>query len=429
MSDLRKEFLNLKIGAHAESGGGRSGVKDKRQKGGGTQPANDRKAFKGPVTCRDEDNHEVDWYILYKTPRNQGMTGLDYIYIYPDQRLYNRVVSRRNIKPINDPNGILANTLKPLFCDPLPPNFGFISYNDQPPEPPNVSGSSASSVSPSKPKKKSVSSSYGHSKGVVMVQKDDTVSTGGTGVWLLHSTPQFPYKRDPNNFWPESGTDHAQIFICVTFNYNQFKHIGKHLQLIRAYPFDSHFPQTLNLNELHEVTTRKTKNHNTLANNQFVPKLQLLKSRGGKKFHSIAKQRSSTVEDGDLYVTISKTVNSDVNVQSWGCQTARDGSFCPPDGKKVQNIQSVKTDLGEWEDDHDHSKWCVAVDRNKTWTCIADVNRAKTQYERLGGALCVKDAKIRKIFKNFVKSVDRCPAPAKMDIGCSSYSHTDTVKD
>ena len=55
--------------------------------------------------------------------------------------------------------------------------------------------------------------------GVVMMDEK-------TGVWLLHSVPKFPFKRDKDNFYPSSGAAKAQTFICVTFKYDQFNKIG-----------------------------------------------------------------------------------------------------------------------------------------------------------------------------------------------------------
>jgi len=97
-----------------------------------------------------------------------------------------------------------------------------------------------------------------------------------------------------------------------------------------------------------------------------------------------------------------------VNAQTWGRQAYRDTSFCPSIGHKVLNIEKVNTALGDWGASSDHSKWCVATDQNKPLTCIADVNRASSQYKRRGGALCIEDNNVRNTFKNFVVEVQKC---------------------
>uniref|UniRef100_A0A4W6BQ74 deoxyribonuclease II n=1 Tax=Lates calcarifer TaxID=8187 RepID=A0A4W6BQ74_LATCA len=232
-----------------------------------------------------------------------------------------------------------------------PEDFGFISYSDQPP------GCSADNQK------------FGHSKGVVMVDKT-------TAVWLLHSTPQFPFRRDQNKFWPPSGAKNAQTFICVKFPSEPayIEHIGNVLRFV----FTIYVASVFELNVKHPPGV-----------------LQLLIKKGDVTFYSIAKKQAVKEKDlyvGDLYVSIAKEVKSHVNVQTWHSDTEGDISYCKGP-ENVYNIKSVQIkDLGEWSPGNDHSKWCV--DENKLWTCIADVNRAKTQFLRYGGALCIKDKNI-----------------------------------
>ncbi|XP_053195591.1 deoxyribonuclease-2-like [Scomber japonicus] len=241
------------------------------------------------VSCKDEKGDEVDWYILYKTPKSLK-DGLGYVYIYPDN---NKVIqSGVNTKPINAADSFLAKTLHQLLhFDIKNPSetFGFISYNDQPP------GCNA------QPEK------FGHSKGIVMVEK------AKTGVWLIHSTPQFPFTRDPKTFYPPSGQTNAQIFMCVTFNYDQFKLIGKHLQYIRAFSFDHHIPEGL------EEELRKAAEWRDWGEATPSGLYQQPHSKGGQMFYSITNHGPKN-EKGDLYDTISKKLKidlSDLKVQTW----------------------------------------------------------------------------------------------------------------
>ncbi|KAF1378011.1 hypothetical protein PFLUV_G00206790 [Perca fluviatilis] len=308
----------------------------------------------GRVTCRDHNGRTLDWYIIYKAPRLNNIVpeGLDYLYIDSAGK---KETSKDHNKLINATDGVLANTLEPLFTTSMPDNFGFITYNDQPPP-----GYQANHT-------------FGHSKGLVMMDKDQT------GVWLLHSTPKFPFERDNSNFYPASGAKNAQTFICVTFNYDQFQHIGQHLLDINAYTFDDHIPDDFH-EELKKL--RGTENNNRDERDNKV-NIQNLTSAAGTPFRSIAKRQYKDEEEaevddsaptpagkrphddnifvGDLYLTIAETYKTDVRVQTWGPQKGRNGSYCEDNQRQVINIESVKTDLGngevEWTTKIDHSKW------------------------------------------------------------------------
>lgn len=145
------------------------------------------------------------------------------------------------------------------------------------------------------------------SSGVLMVDRTDS------GVWLLHSTPQFPYRRNRDNFWPGSGQKNAQIFICVTFPYTEFQKIGNarhetidwgcsqtvpchrfsgnHLQYIRAFPFEHDIPE-----EFHEALKRAANWDKLNGDNTF----QRLQSKSNMAFHSIAKQLPEQPDKGQI---------------------------------------------------------------------------------------------------------------------------------
>ncbi|TMS20574.1 Deoxyribonuclease-2-alpha [Larimichthys crocea] len=321
------------------------------------------------VKCRNDDGTEVDWYILYKLPKMED-DGLSYMYM--DESTRGWELSREKI---NSRSGTLANTLKPLldFYDRKTDGFGYMLYNDQPPKP---------YVAPA---------SFGHSKGVVMLDK-------GTGVWLSHTTPKFPTYRN-RDFWPTNGNPNAQTFMCVTYPYSEFKKIGLQLKYIHAYSYDSDLPTTF-YEELRCVAQRdcypKAKPWFSVMN---------LSSVRGRPFSSFAKY---TRFGDDLYSgLIVKYSKDDLYVKSWGKMRDPLPSNCSTSiPHHVYNVNELKLNGKSFSDTVDHSKWCVTPGGGLT--CIADTNREVSQMKRGGGAICINNVKVRKAFFALISSHRPC---------------------
>ncbi|XP_027874409.1 deoxyribonuclease-2-beta-like isoform X2 [Xiphophorus couchianus] len=335
----------------------------------------------GSVTCKDHSDAEVDWYILYKMPYNiptpSGSTrGTEYFYMDSKGR-------NLELNNINSANSALGNTLRPLFkpIRNMDETFGFISYSDQPP------GCDA------KPNR------FGHSKGLVMVDRTST------GVWILHSTPKFPFRREQDNFWPKSGNRNAQTFICVTFNYDQFTTIGTHLKYINAFPFEHYIPD-----DFHEELKNVVKWTEGPPYTPDKVEVSMLTSKGNQGFQIFAKQANEDEQVGDLYLSIAKNIKSDVYAQTWRCPDDQSDSYCPGVSSwSVINVEDlIVGNQKTWNSNVDHSKWCVAKDQNKHWTCIADMNRAVSQFKRFGGALCIRLEWVQRHFLRFANHPQVC---------------------
>ncbi|XP_031720117.1 deoxyribonuclease-2-alpha-like [Anarrhichthys ocellatus] len=323
------------------------------------------------VKCRDDNGNEVDWYILYKLPNVNGY-GLSYLYM--DESTNGWKVST---KAINSDSGTLANTLKPLldFYKRKTEDHGYMLYNDQPPD---------LYVRPS--------ASFGHSKGVVMLDKQ-------TGVWLSHSTPKFPKYRT-NDFWPDSGSVNAQTFMCVTYSYDEFKEIGLQLKYIHAYSYDYDIPKTFH-DDLRCVAQRSC-----YPKEKPWFRVKMLTSMNGRKFSSFAKY---TRFGDDLYSgLIVNYFEQNLYVKSWGKMRGPLSSNCSSSiPHHVYNVIEVKFLKNEsFSDTVDHSKWCVTPDGG--WTCIADMNREKSQMKRGGGAICTENLAVVKAFSSIIESYETC---------------------
>ncbi|XP_020780359.1 deoxyribonuclease-2-alpha-like [Boleophthalmus pectinirostris] len=326
------------------------------------------------VACRNDRGEEVDWYILYKLPKSKG-DGLNYLYM--DERTQGW---RESVEKINSPKGSMANTLTPLFdyYKKKTEGFGFMLYNDQPPK-----------------GLKPAPASFGHAKGVVMLNKT-------SGVWLAHSTPQFPSYQS-EMFWPSSGTNNAQTFFCVTYAYSEFKKIGVHLKYIHAFPFDSVFP-TYFYDELKCVAQRSCY---PKAKPWF--KVTELISLKGHHFKSFAKY---TRFNDDLYAgLIVNFTKQNIYVKSWGSMRQPLPSNCTQIIPHfVYNIKEVNPHRkGSFPDTVDHSKWCVTATGD--FTCVADMNREVSQMGRGGGAVCTDDTNVGEAFLTAVYKTQPCDDP------------------
>ncbi|KAM4739128.1 deoxyribonuclease-2-alpha-like [Anableps anableps] len=328
------------------------------------------KACYSDVRCRNDKGEDVDWYIVYKLPNvNDG--GLSYLYM--DESTSGWKLSKEKI---NSKTSFLAKTLKPLLdsYSKKTESFGYMLYSDQPPSP------------------YSAPSSFGHSKGVVMLDRN-------FGLWLSHSTPKFPTYRK-TEFWPSSGNANAQTFLCVTFPYQQFKEIGLQLKYIHAYSFDSDIPTTFH-EELRCVAQRSC-----------YPKkkpwfsVKRLNSATGHIFTSFAKY---TRFGDDLYSgLIADHVPQDLLVKSWGKMREPLASNSSSRlAHRVYNVKKVQLQRGKaFSDTVDHSKWCVTSDGG--WTCIADMNREVSQMSRGGGAICTEDPGVGQAFRTLISDYEPC---------------------
>ncbi|XP_018427240.1 PREDICTED: deoxyribonuclease-2-alpha, partial [Nanorana parkeri] len=208
------------------------------------------------ISCYGDKGQPVDWFIVYKLPR-QGHSeeaGMTYMYLDSNSGGW---VSGASL--MNSTDSAVGRTVNQLYKFSQSQNVAYILYNDQPPVDTN-------------------GGSRGHTKGVILLDKEK-------GFWLVHSTPNFPPPASEKYDWPGSAHHNGQSFLCVTYPYLQFREIGTQLLYNTITPYDSSVPAGFcgDLPDLKSAAMKKEVS-SPPWNRQVT-----LTSAGGKTFVSFAK--------------------------------------------------------------------------------------------------------------------------------------------
>ncbi|XP_022120528.2 deoxyribonuclease-2-alpha [Pieris rapae] len=399
--------------------------------------------------CRNERGEPVDWFYVYKLPRERNhlnplvRRGVAYMHLTPSKLRGGWIMSDLSI---GDPRSMVGRTLAPLYQD---KNTISVIYNDQPPSTenkPDLLQSVAEMYSKSKKgqpkqstmkkyKKFKLGDKYyddydlaemckmhskfmktrvenGHTKGVILGDKF-------TSSWLVHSVPRFPPVPDSNGLntssysYPTSGMKFGQSFLCVSVQTATLNQIGMQLKYNEPSIVYHRLPQEFEneLPNLVDVIRNKTVDASPWYH------IESFETLVGRKFLSFAK---SAMFNDDLYSgLVAEVLQSDLLVESWMNGPGTLDSECNRNFQ-VRNIERLKFPIAKmsFTSHNDHSKWAVAVAHKMHnsqdtkvadyWVCVGDINRALPQESRGGGTVCTSGPILWGNFAHLIESVQSC---------------------
>ena len=364
------------------------------------------------TTVIGDQGKPVDWWFIYKisetakTTARRAVTGAEYIYYdstMADDSDSGVVLSPHRI----DQSSALQHTLAPIFSDAAKANkqLGWYCYNDEDHYDHRHSGSGPSD--------------RGHCKGTVAFDLETD-----TAFWLLHSVPLFPLKYEFD--YPEGGLRMAQTMLCI-----QLQDATTAMQIARLM-YDAHGPNVHLASDLLKKTSKQRNGYkaSSLPLTEVPelldpndPRILLMqnkngstgrkpspysgripfKSRGGKKFLAIAKNKAWGNKEDDPHGAkdfyndlVAPLLNEDLEVETWehaGTKIPED--FEPGDQHSVEDMKGV--DLNKigipysWSESFDHAKLALSDHDNPAgtprWVCVGDINYTLAQERRGGGTV------------------------------------------
>uniref|UniRef100_A0A0X3PWB9 Plancitoxin-1 n=2 Tax=Schistocephalus solidus TaxID=70667 RepID=A0A0X3PWB9_SCHSO len=332
------------------------------------------------IGCRDENNELVDWFIAYKFPH-----GFSYAYISPTSLSWSRSHYRINSE------GAIRFSFDQVFNN-SKNSLVYGMYNDEKPSPQRLTG------------KESNGPWWGHMKGIFAFPENKS------GFWMIHSVPKLSEKFDAFQF-PPTARHYAQHFLCLSLSFDTLGDIANQLLIARPLIQSFNLPDSvasrfpalqlvLENKGAHNASTNKSVNLTTLGG-----ELQLLHFSKSNKFGQ------------DLYKNwIALELNSSLIAECWRHDRNDLPSDCSGDFwvRNALHLKWPSSAEASFNSTVDHSKWAVTdrqVDDRRQWICLGDINRAESQFHRGGGAMCINNSTLWKLFYDIIHVVENCPLP------------------
>uniref|UniRef100_A0A0K8R639 Putative endonuclease n=1 Tax=Ixodes ricinus TaxID=34613 RepID=A0A0K8R639_IXORI len=286
----------------------------------------------------------------------------------------------------------LAYTLAKLFARRKSPDIAYVTYNDQP---------FTGEEEPAKEPHGHHGKEYAHSKGILMA---DATS----GMWLVHSTPQFPVNVHMGEFnMTRTARKNGQYFMCLTIPAIEVDVIAELLLIQSVIVNHKYGPDRV---------VKKYPHLQALIRGKPIPpttdvKIAPIKGINRTIFTAIAKPPRWKK---DIYThVITEQAKSDIWVQSW--RRPMFGWLYPVCDRNysVKDVELLRfnfnsTSYLEYSYLNDHSKFAVAV--NTSLFCFSSLNRGSTQFQRGGELLCRYNESVAGLFRRTVAKVEACNA-------------------
>ena len=336
------------------------------------------------VSCRNEDGTELDWFTVYKLPKDKKADN-EYIkkgtaYATFTSANENFVLSSTSINSTKSIAGQTLNILYNTNFNSTLNKIGYIMYNDQSPMP-DASDSDARA----------------HAKGVIIFDDKNVV-------WLVHSVPKFPpaASHAGSQYWinPKQ-CKYGQSMICMSMPISQLDTILKQLKIAWTQVYDFYIPPK------HTMSQTLIAFANSSRIKDMPSSKETLTSNKGQQF--IALHKSSKF-GADLYRDlVGPELGSTVFAETWtnGVGTTPSNCSCP---NSVFNINSIKLPYITFPNSKDHSKIGIVLSgKVPKYLCIGDINRQNSQTERGGGTICINNKQSLAIkYYSFINTVDGC---------------------
>lgn len=324
-----------------------------------------REGYTNGITCQGIDRQPVDWFIVYKTPKDpqnkNQLISEGVAFYYMDSH---RPVMTLSPTPIDKEGHALYNTLQQIYLNYFMVEYGM--YNDQPPMSSN--------------KTRKGENEFGQTKGVYAFDKQ-------TGFWLISSIPKFPPPKNKGYAFNKAALQYGQLAVCVTLDAQELVNLRKIFRTTQPQIYDGKGPETL-------MPPIQPSNGSLVLSMYTHDSMQLICSA------------KSSLYEKDLYDSlVAPSLASDVMVQSF--QTGIPSSCSTL--YKVINVSKIKfPDTNIYlSGQRDHAKWAVS-EKLRRWVCIGDLNRSTFALKKRGGALCMVNYTAWKAFHNITNSVDKC---------------------